>query len=418
MYGVELQNLYVNIPVSMGKENILYLILVIVFLSGCIDKTQQLNTGSETPVNATDEIIIGALLPLSGDLSFSGEAAKATLELALEDVSTYLAEEEPGITVRLIIEDTETNSTVALEKIKKLKQAGAIFVIGTDSSAELEAVKPYADANGLILISHGSTAHSLAIAGDNVFRLLPCDDNQADAITALMQKDGIKVVVPIWRGDVWGDGLHNAMKIRLEALGGMMYEGVRYKPETDFSAEAAALSSEVSKAVSTYGKDQVAVHYIGYNEAVVFFDRAKNNAALKVRWYGSDGTALDSNLINYKEVARFAVETGFVTPFYSIEIKDLEERVKATYGTTHVFGLVAYDALWLSVLTYMASDKSTDVNVLKKTLVKTAGSYQGATGVTELNEAGDRRFATYDIWAIQEKNGTFNWERVDKYPFN
>ncbi len=402
----------------MGKENILYLILVIVFLSGCIDKTQQLNTSNETPVNATDEIIIGALLPLSEDLSFSGEAAKATLELALEDVSTYLAEEEPGITVRLIIEDTETNSTVALEKIKKLKQAGAIFVIGTDSSAELEAVKPYADANGLILISHGSTASSLSIAGDNIFRLLPSDENQAEALAALMQKDGIKAVVPIWRGDVWGDGLHNAMKIRLEALGGIMQEGVRYKPETDFSAEADALSSEVSKAVSTYGKDKVAVHYIGYNEAVVFFDRAKNNTALKVRWYGSDGTALDSNLINYKEVARFAVETGFITPFYSIEIKDLEERVKATYGATHVFGLVAYDALWLSVLTYMASDKSTDVNVLKKTLVKTAGSYQGATGVTELNEAGDRRFATYDIWAIQEKNGTFNWERVDKYPFN
>ncbi len=400
----------------MEKENILYLMLVIVFLSGCIDKTQQSNTSNETPANVADEIIIGALLPLSGDLSFSGEAANAALEIALEDVNTYLSEEAPGIEVLLVIEDTETKPLVAVEKIRKLKEAGATFVIGTDSSAELEAVKPYADANGLILISHGSTAHSLAIAGDNVFRLLPCDDNQADAITELMQKDGIKAVVPIWRGDVWGDGLRNAMKIRFEALGGMMYEGVRYKPETDFSAEVDALSSEVSKAVSVYGKDKVAVHYIGYNEAVALFDRAKNNTALKVRWYGSDGTAFDSNLINYKDVARFAVETGFVTPFYSIEVKDLEERVKAKDGATHVFGLVAYDALWLSVLTYIASDKSTDVNVLKKTFVKTAGSYQGATGVTELNEAGDRRFATYDIWAIREKNGTFNWERTGKYP--
>lgn len=400
----------------MGKEKILYLILVIVFLSGCIDKTQQLNTGNEIPTNATNELVVGALLPLSGDLAFSGEAAKTALEVALEDVSTYLSDEEPGMRVRLIIVDTETNPSVAVEKIRKLKDAGAIFVIGTDSSAELEAVKPFADANGIILISHGSTAPSLSIAGDNVFRLLPSDEYQAEALVALMWKDGIKAVVPIWRGDVWGDGLHNAMKTKFEALGGVMHEGVRYNPETDFSAEVDALGSEVSKAVNIYGKDKVAVHYMGFNEAVTLFDRAKNNTALKVRWYGSDGTALDSSLISNTGVARFAVETGFVTPFYSIQVADLEERVKAIYGTTHVFGLVAYDALWLSVLTYIASNKSTDINVLKKELVKTAGSYQGATGATELNEAGDRRFAIYDIWGIRENDGVFKWERVAKYP--
>lgn len=413
MYGVELETLDVNI---MGKENILYLMLVILFLSGCIDKTQQLNTSSETPANATNELVVGALLPLSGDLAFSGEAAKTALEVALEDVSTYLSDEEPGMKVRLVIEDTETSPSVAVEKIRKLKDAGAIFVIGTDSSAELEAVKPFADANGIILISYGSTAPSLSIAGDNVFRLLPSDEYQAEALAALMWKDGIKAVVPIWRGDVWGDGLHNAVETKFEALGGVMHEGVRYDPETDFSAEVDALSAEVSRAVNMYGKDKVAVHYMGFNEAATLFDRAKNNTALKVRWYGSDGTALDSNLISNSGVASFAVETGFVTPFYSVEIKDLEERVKALYGAAHVFGLVAYDALWLSTLTYTASNKSTDINVLKKVLTQIAASYQGATGLTELNEAGDRRFTTYDIWAIRETNGTFNWERVGKYP--
>jgi len=55
---------------------------------------------------------------------------------------------------------------------------------------------------------------------------------------------------------------------------------------------------------------------------------------------------------------------------------------------------------------------------LKKSLIKTAASFNGATGLTEFNEAGDRKFASYDFWAIKEKDGIFAWERVDKYPFD
>lgn len=395
-----------------NKKILLYAVLVIlaVFLGGCIQNNR------EIPNNTSNEIVVGALLPLTGDLSFSGEAAKGVLEIAVEDVNDYLSETEPGMNVRLVIEDTETDPVVAVEKIKKLKEAGARFVIGTDSSAELEAVKPYADENGIILISHGSTAPSLAIAGDNVFRLLPDDTHQAEALATLMQEDGIKAVVPIWRGDVWGDGLHDATKTRFEALGGIVLGGVRYDPGTDFSSELETLSSNVSEAVSRYGSDEVAVHFIGFNEASTLFNKARNNQVFNVKWYGSDGTAFDDDLLNNTEVARFAAETGFSTPFYSIEIKELEERVKERVGTAHVFGLVAYDALWLSTLAYIASNKSADINVLKKTLVRTTGSYMGATGSSVFNEAGDRKFASYDIWEIIEKDGVFSWERVSKYP--
>ncbi len=63
------------------------------------------------------------------------------------------------------------------------------------------------------------------------------------------------------------------------------------------------------------------------------------------------------------------------------------------------------------------SNKNTDINVLKKTLVQTAASFGGVTGPNELNEAGDRKFASYDFWAIKEKDGVFTWENVGKYPF-
>lgn len=398
-----------NGTADMIKERTLLTTFVIlgVLLSGCV-QDQRANGGNE--------IIIGALLPLTGDLSFSGQAARAALDTAVEDVNAYLANQEPGMKVRLVVEDTGSDPSIALEKIKRLKEASAVFVIGTDSSAELEAVKPYADENGIILISHGSTAPSLAIEGDNVFRLLPCDLHQAEALAALMHKDGIRAVVPIWRGDVWGDGLHDATIARFEALGGEVFEGVRYDPETDFSDEIDVLSSDAGKAVSRYGKDGVAVHFIGFNEAASLFIRARNISILQVRWYGSDGTALDTNLVSNPQAARFAEETGFVTPFYSVEIQDLEDRVRARGGAAHVFGLVAYDALWLSALSYIALNKSADAELLKSTLITTAASYQGVTGSTAFNEDGDRRFAVYDIWGVKERNGTFAWERVGRYP--
>jgi ABC-type branched-subunit amino acid transport system substrate-binding protein len=67
----------------------------------------------------------------------------------------------------------------------------------------------------------------------------------------------------------------------------------------------------------------------------------------------------------------------------------------------------------VSTLTYIASNKNTDINVLKKALVQTAASYNGATGLTAFNAAGDRKFASYDFWAIKEKNGVFEWARVN-----
>lgn len=383
---------------------LLYLAIFIVFFGGCVQSNKI------APINASDEIVIGALLPLTGDLSFSGQAAKSVLEMAAEDT------EANGMKVHLIIEDTETNPAVALEKLKKLKESGVKLVIGTDSSKELEAVKPYADENGIILISHGSTAPSLAIEGDNVFRLLPDDTHQAEALAAQMQKDGIKAVVPIWRGDVWGDGLAEATKIRFESSGGTVYEGVRYDPRTDFSDDLDTLNSRVSQAVGKYGKDKVAVHFIGFNEVVTLFTKAQNNSVSEVKWYGSDGTAFNDGLINNREAASFAAKTGFLNPFYSIELKDIEERVKARVGTAHAFGIIAYDALWLATLTYIDSNKSSDINVLKKTLTKTAASFSGATGPIALNEAGDRKIASYDFWAVKENDGIYKWELIAKYP--
>ena len=376
------------------------------------------------------EVAFGALLSLSGDWSSEGETSEAALELAVKDVNEYLSCIGSETSIKLIVEDTETDPAVALEKLKSLKEKGVRVVIGPQTSAEVEAVKAYADKNGILLVSQSSTAPSLAIPGDNVFRLCPDDTHQAEAIAKLMWDAGVRAVIPIWRGDVWGDDLAEATKSSFEALGGTVIDGVRYSPTTeDFSAELESLNLKVSQAIAQYGADAVGVHLIAFEEVVTIFTQAGEQKAIlsTVKWYGSDGTALDKELVNNARAAQFAVRTGFPNPIYAIKgweeetekhglvVEQIQEKI---WRTPDAYALAAYDALWVATQAYLATGGTNDPNALKKAFMQTASSYVGTTGWTILNEAGDvKEDWDYDFWAAtaREEKGAFQWVRVARY---
>jgi ABC-type branched-subunit amino acid transport system substrate-binding protein len=56
-----------------------------------------------------------------------------------------------------------------------------------------------------------------------------------------------------------------------------------------------------------------------------------------------------------------------------------------------------------------ASRATNNINTLTRTLVQIADSYTGITGSTALNEAGDRKYASYDFWGVIVKNSVFSW---------
>ena len=93
-----------------------------------------------------------------------------------------------------------------------MHENGANIIVGPATSPAVSAVKDYADANNIILISYASTSPLLSIEGDNLFRLVPDDTNQGKIIAEKMIKDGIKVIVPFWRGDIYGNELYNSTK--------------------------------------------------------------------------------------------------------------------------------------------------------------------------------------------------------------
>jgi len=287
-------------------------------------------------------------------------------------------------------------------------------------------IKPYADAHKILVISQGSTASSLAIAGDNIFRFCPNDMREAEAIVALMRHDGIRAIVPLWRNDAGNNGLHDSVQIRFQALGGTVAQGFRYEPVTsDFSAATASVASQIENLIGG-GTDPstIAVYLAAFDEVVGVFHSAHGNTTLSdTAWYGSDGVALSAVLPADETAAAFAVSVGYPNPIFGLpdalrsEWQPIADAIQARTGIEpDAFALSAYDALFvvrraLRDLKYL---KKSFAN-LKATFVGEANRYQGVTGSTALDPAGDRLNGDFDFWAVQSQNGNYNWMRIGTY---
>ena len=370
---------------------------------------------------AEKEIVLGALLPITGDLSSSGEAAKAAIDLAEKDINEYLADTGFDVRVRLIVEDTETKPEIALMKLEELEEEGVRVIIGPGSSASVNQIKSYAEKKGILLISHSSTAPSMAIPEDNVFRFVLDDRSQAEAIARLMWDDGCKAVIPIWRDDVWGNDLMEATKKNFEDLGGTIVNGVGYTPTTaNFSAKLEFINSKVSQALAQYNSNSVAVHLMAFKEVEHIFTQAEKYPILStVRWYGSDGTAINEVLTSNKKAARFATRTDFSNPIlggtmtgkFELVKEEIREKIKRE---PNIYSLVAYDAVWIATKACIAT-RGNSIDALMEVVRQEAKQYTGITGWMFLNEEGDRKFGNYDFWNVMEENGNFLWKRVAIY---
>jgi branched-chain amino acid transport system substrate-binding protein len=446
---------YSKITNGLGNRNntpnrIRYLqVLVAVILVGGILSYGFIASGATEstryfgPVEGANTILIGALLPLTGTLSSFGESAEASLRLAVDDVNNQLAKSGSSSRVGLVIEDTKTDPNVAREKLMDLASKGIRIVIGPATSANVAAVKEYADENGILIVSSSSTAPSLAIPNDNVFRFVPDDTHQAEALSKKMWDEGTRVVIPIWRTDVFGNNLQSLLKEKFEKLGGKVVDGIGYDPPVgNFAAslhrinfivweqELRSLTQKVNDAVKQYGADKVGVYIVAFDEIVPIMIQANRHEALQsVRWYGSDGSVQHEGLIKNIEAAEFAVKTNFLSPIYGVEasdsFKELEERiVEEIDRVPRSYAEVIYDEFWVAALTlsnYNGTHKD-DIGSLREAFINTTNSYIGVTGRTELDDAGDKEYGSYDFWAIRplskdvNNKGSFEWTNVAAYP--
>ena len=394
---------------------------------------------AESDVNTN---MLGALLPISGASASLGESEQAALKIAINDINKYFSENHSKTRYGLVIEDTGSDPQIALEKVKRLADRGIKIIIGPSTSANVNQIRNYATSHGILLVSPSSTAPSLSLAGDNVFRFVPDDTHQAQAVSSLMWKDGIRVIVPFWRTDIYGNDLVSEAKNSFEKMGGRFVDGVGYTPHTgDLSAslnrinfiiwdqELKTLEAKLKKAISNYGVNKVGVYFVAYDEVAPIFIQAQGHDILSdVKWFGSDGSALNNKIIKNTDAAIFATKTGFVNPIFGVEnasnarFKRVEaliekeiERIPRSYAST------AYDALWVAALAENQTKQTNNIEVLKNAFTRIANSYKGITGNVSLDQNGDRKYGDYEYWIVGDDKinpALHIWKPIGRFIYN
>ncbi|MES2177302.1 MAG: ABC transporter substrate-binding protein [Gemmatimonadota bacterium] len=368
------------------------------------------------------DIAIGGLFSLTGNWATLGVTSKAALELAVADVNAAYA--GSGLHFTADVADTKLDPQIALTQATELRARGVQIIIGPQSSAELAVLKPYVDANPVLIVSQSSTAGTLAVAGDNIFRLTPADTLEGVAAAALMYNDGVRSVVPIWRGDAGNRGLHTSTQLEFGLLGGTTSTGIEYAATaTNFTAPVSTVSTQVRAAIAQVGANRVGVYLAAFDEVVDVFVAASADPVLStVRWYGTDGVALSGPILASAAAVAFATKVGYPNPIFGLSDarKDvwgpIAARIQAQAKVEpDAFALGVYDAVWLAAAAYAASPRPATIDQLRARFVAATGSHNGTTGWTVLNAAGDRKFADFDFWSIVKDASGTRWVRTAQY---
>jgi hypothetical protein len=241
----------------------------------------------------------------------------------------------------------------------------------------------------------------------------------------------------MWRGDIFGNGLVNAMKANFEKLGGKVLEGIEYPPHVgEFSSSLhrinfimwnqylKKLSYIVENSTSLINPREVGIYLVAYDEVTpILIQSNEFNFLDSIRWYGSDATALNMQIIRNFDAAHFADITNFSNPLYSVNLRDtramtveaeLEHQLHDAGAMT--YPVLAYDAVWVASLSLEKIDNNLMIDIvkLKNIINATARSYNGISGKIILNGAGDRVNGNYDLWSVSllgENTGRLIWRQ-------
>ncbi|MDD1719616.1 MAG: ABC transporter substrate-binding protein [Methanoregulaceae archaeon] len=389
------------------------ILLSAVLFAGC---TTGKSPGMETPQG---EDVVDAFLPITGVASQFGESHKAALCVAMDDINAYYRDTGSKYRIRVAFYDTGTDPATSLALAKQVHADGRRFIIGYVTSAEIQAMKEYTDANGMIVITTGSTAPSLAIPGDSVYRVVSDDTSQGRVLASWFSREKISAVVPLWRGDTWGDGLVNATRDSLPDHGGAMSDGVRYDPGiTDFNETIATLDAIVGRAIGMHGADRTGVFVVSFGEIVPVMTGAASYPNLsRVRWFGCDGNAGDPGLTGTTPAARFAAKTGFAGTAWGIPPVNADSpviaRIRDRLGRDpDGMAIALYDVLWVVASVNERMPAGAGPDRIEGTLMEHMKTYDGVSSSLALNAAGDRELASYDILRVGTGPDGSRWEKI------
>lgn len=389
------------------KRNIGFVLLV-----GCLIFAAHAFSAKSEANLSFERISIGALVPLSGELASQGEVIQASLEQSVHHVNNDLVAAGYDFLLELHVADSQSDPKVVVERAEELRLRGTnLFIVG--SSAEVEALREWSEEHGTIVISFSSTAPSLAIEGDGIFRVIPNDVHQAEALTTLFMWKNISDIVIVHRNDVYGNELAELVAREFIEMDGTVATPVTYEPNTTDFHEVV---SQIEERLETLEADRstTGIVLIAFDEAAHLLAQA--DSLFDLHWFTSD--SLTNNDVLLQSFANGLQLTGVTFGMQdSYDYEKLKAELRPLIGNKDLIpkAVYAYDIPWMVASILERMDNPLNVAELKEKMIELSSFHVGVTGWMLLDETGDRKYAQYDIWQVQRDEASVNWHKTGTY---
>lgn len=395
--------------------------------------------GPTLPAGSTDPIIIGAVLPLSGELGGDGERYRDAMLLAVREANAA-GGPIAGRRVELRVADSETDPEIGAREAARLIREGAVAILGDASSAS--TLRIYEDVTAMERVPQIScTSTSPLLSDANMsrteadrffFRTAPSDVLQARVVVDIATNEAACSRLAILHiADGYGMPLGEEIERLYEAGGGTVSVRVPFAlNRPDYNAEV-----DMVRAASP---DCIAL--VAYPPAAGLIVRRWNTLepTSVVDFIGTD--ALNS--------VEFVTEAGSPTAidgFYGTvplttpetpQFNAFADRLRAVYGVApQPFQSSCYDAAAMLMLA-IADAGDTDGEMVRGALRRlsdpaatdvigateldlglsriNAGrviNYVGASGPVDFDALGDV-LSDYEIWRFEATGMSFARVRI------
>jgi ABC-type branched-subunit amino acid transport system substrate-binding protein len=376
--------------------------------------------GGEATLNLT----IGDLVPLTGDLADFGPPGRKAADLALDQIQAAVEEVGAEHTVEVVHEDTQTDAQAGVQAARKLVDAeNATCLAGAwASSVSIPVARSVATRENVLQISPASTSDEISPLEDDglMNRTSPPDRFQGPALADAMEEalggaQGKTVNIGA-RNDAYGTGLSDTFGEAWRGKGGQIGERVVYDPEQpSYNSEARQIASGNPDAwviidfPETYQKVGPALVRTGdWDPELTFITDGLASSGLP----GDAGRQATEGM---RGTAPGSPETGSASEAFDTLYTDAPGPERQTFDAQN------FDAVILCYLAAVAagSTEGADMAGELRDVTGPGGDkytfeqlpdairalqdgndidYEGASGPVDLNEDGDPTAGVYDLF--------------------
>lgn len=203
-------------------------------------------------------MVVGTLLPQSGDLAFLGPPEFAGVEMAVREINE--AGGVNGKPIKQVKADSgDGTPNIAPSETDKLLGAGADVIVGAASSSVSLSVIDRITDGGVAQISPANTSTAFDTYADAglYFRTAPSDVLQGQVMASTVVADGKQNIAILARQDSYGEALAENVKSFFEQAGGSVVSYQLYDPNAaTFSAEVQKIAAEDPDAIVLIAFDE------------------------------------------------------------------------------------------------------------------------------------------------------------------